>query len=94
MKIFYAIQGTGNGHLSRAVELYPFLKKYGEIDFFLSGSNTNLKNNLPIKYTSKGVSLFYKHTGGLDYLKIIRSLSFSVLSKTWLPYRKTKTIRL
>ena len=56
MKIFYAIQGTGNGHLSRAVELYPFLKKYGEVDFFLSGSNTNLKNNLPIKYQSKGVS--------------------------------------
>lgn len=80
MKIFYAIQGTGNGHLSRAVELFPYLKKYGEVDFLLSGTNSNLKNNLPIKYKSKGLSLFYKHSGGLDYIKILRSLSFSIIN--------------
>lgn len=80
MKIFYAIQGTGNGHLSRAVELYPFLKKYGEVDFFLSGSNAHLNSVIPIKYRSKGVSLFYKNTGGLDYLKIISSLSYHVIN--------------
>lgn len=79
MKIFYAIQGTGNGHISRAVELYPYLKKYGEIDFFLSGSNAHLNTDLPIKYTSKGLSLFYKHTGGLDYSKIAGSLSLHLL---------------
>jgi uncharacterized protein (TIGR00661 family) len=78
MKIFYAIQGTGNGHISRAVELYPFLKKYGEVDFFLSGSNANLNTAIPIKYKSKGLSLFYKHTGGLDYNKIVSSLSFDI----------------
>ena len=39
MKIFYAIQGTGNGHISRAEQLYPYLQKHGEVDFFLSGSN-------------------------------------------------------
>ena len=80
MKIFYAIQATGNGHLSRAVELYPYLKKYGEVDFLLSGSNANLNCNLPIKYKSKGLSLFYKYSGGLDYLKILRSLSLSIIS--------------
>ena len=42
MKIFYAIQGTGNGHLSRAEQLYPYLKEYGQVDFFLSGSNAQL----------------------------------------------------
>jgi uncharacterized protein (TIGR00661 family) len=80
MKIFYAIQGTGNGHLSRAIELYPHFKKYGEVDFLLSGSNANLTNSLPVKYNSKGVSLFYKHSGGLDYFKILRSLSLSVIN--------------
>ena len=80
MKIFYAIQGTGNGHLSRAVELYPFLQKYGEVDFFLSGSNAHLNSPIPIKFRSKGVSLFYKNTGGLDYLKIVKSLSWHVVS--------------
>jgi uncharacterized protein (TIGR00661 family) len=79
MKIFYAIQGTGNGHLSRAIELYPYLQKYGDVDFFLSGSNSHLNSVIPIKYKSKGVSLFYKNTGGLDYKKMISSLSLSVI---------------
>ncbi len=78
MKILYAIQGTGNGHISRAVQLYPYLKKYGEVDFFLSGSNAQLNTSLPIKYRSKGLSLFYKNSGGLDYLKIIKSFSFKI----------------
>ena len=78
MKIFYAIQGTGNGHLSRAIELYPHLQKYGEVDFFLSGSNAHLNGSIPIKYRSKGLSLFYKNTGGLDYKKMLSSLSLSV----------------
>ncbi len=78
MKIFYAIQGTGNGHLSRAVQLYPYLQKYGTVDFFLSGSNSQLNNSIPIKFKSKGVSLFYKQTGGLDYMKILKSLSLNL----------------
>lgn len=78
MKIFYAIQGTGNGHISRAVQLYPYLKKYGEVDFFLSGSNAQLNSSVPIKFRSKGLSLFYKNNGGLDYNKILSSLSFRI----------------
>lgn len=78
MKIFYAIQGTGNGHLSRAEQLYPYLLKYGEVDFFLSGSNSQLKTTIPIKYKSQGLSLHYKHTGGLDYTSIAKSISFKL----------------
>ena len=78
MKIFYAIQGTGNGHLSRAEQLYPYLKKFGEVDFFLSGSNSQLQTNIPIKYQSHGLSLHYKHSGGLDYTSIAKSISFKL----------------
>ena len=78
MKIFYAIQATGNGHISRAIELYPYLQKHGEVDFFLSGSNAHLNTAIPIKFKSKGLSLFYKHSGGLDYNKIVSSLSFNI----------------
>mgnify|MGYP000930707510 CR=1 FL=1 len=78
MNILYAVQGTGNGHISRAIQLYPFLKTYGNIDFFISGSNADLKTDLPVIGRSKGISLFYKSTGGLDYLKIIRSFSFKI----------------
>lgn len=78
MRIFYAIQGTGNGHLSRAEQLYPYLIKYGEVDFFLSGSNSQLNTFIPIKYKSQGLSLHYKHTGGLDYTSIAKSISFKL----------------
>jgi len=78
MKIFYAIQGTGNGHLSRAEQLYPYLQKYGTVDFFLSGSNAQLNTALPIKYKSKGISLHYKNTGGMDYGKITKSLGLHI----------------
>ena len=78
MKIFYAIQGTGNGHISRAEQLYPYLQKHGEVDFFMSGSNAQLQTPLPIKYKSNGISLHYKNTGGMDYGKISKSLGFNI----------------
>lgn len=75
MKIFYAVQATGNGHIARAIELYPFLKKYGSVDFFLSGSNSDLKVDLPVVYRSKGLSLLYHKNGGLDYWRMLKELS-------------------
>ncbi|RXK80917.1 glycosyltransferase family protein [Filimonas effusa] len=75
MRIFYAVQATGNGHIARAIELLPFLQQYGEVDVFLSGTNSNLKAALPIKYRSKGICLFYGNSGGLDYLKIARAFN-------------------
>ena len=38
MKILYAIQGTGNGHLSRSMDIVPLLKKMGEVDVLVSGT--------------------------------------------------------
>jgi uncharacterized protein (TIGR00661 family) len=70
MKIFYAIQATGNGHISRAITLLPHLEKWGKVDCFLSGNNSHLAANLPVRYRSKGISLYYNNTGGLDYSKI------------------------
>lgn len=75
MKILYAVQATGNGHISRAIEILPFLQKYGEIDIFLSGNNASLQTNLPIKYRSKGVSLFYSKKGKLDYQKTLKQIN-------------------
>ena len=69
MKILYAVQATGNGHISRAMELLPYLNEYGEVDIFLSGANSSLDFNFPIKYRSKGLSLYYTCKGKLDYTK-------------------------
>lgn len=72
MKIFYAIQATGNGHISRAMELLPYLEQHGTVDIFLSGANSSLNLDAPVKYRSNGLSLFYNCSGGLDYWKIMR----------------------
>lgn len=74
MKILYALPATGNGHISRANEIYPHLKKYGEVDFLVSGINSNLQTKFPIKYSSKGISLFYNSKGGLDYSKFLKNI--------------------
>ncbi len=80
MKILYSIQATGNGHISRAMELMPHLLQYGQVDVFLSGSNSHLQPNLPVTYRSQGLSLFYGNTGGLDYWKMWKELS---LKRVW-----------
>lgn len=72
MKIFYAVQATGNGHISRAMELLPHLQQHGTVDIFLSGDNSHLALDAPIKYRSKGISLYYNCNGGLDYWQIMK----------------------
>ncbi len=75
MKIFYAFQATGNGHISRAIQLYPYLEKFGEVDFFMSGNNSNLNPEIPLKYRSNGCSLHYSKCGGLDYWEIAKNIN-------------------
>ena len=75
MKILYAVQATGNGHISRAAEIIPLLQNYGEVDVMLSGNNAHLPVQLPVKYKSKGVSLFYKHGGGLNYKRMLKQIN-------------------
>src|SRR5580658_10000244 len=75
MKIFYAVQATGNGHISRAMEMLPCLERYGRVDLFLSGANNSLKLNAPVKYRSKGLGFFYTNTGSLNYADTIRKFA-------------------
>ena len=72
-KILYAIQATGNGHISRAIQLMPYLKQFGEVDAFISGANATLDVPFPVKYRSKGMSLFYGKCGGLDYWTLAKN---------------------
>ena len=75
MKIFYAVQATGNGHIARALEIIPYLEQYGQVDVFLSGSNSSLQTTLPVTYKSRGLSLFYGKRGGLNYMQMAYSFS-------------------
>lgn len=72
MKILYAIQGTGNGHLSRAVDIVPELKKFGQVDLFVSGAQAEVTLPYPIKYKSKGLSFYFGKAGGINFYKTFR----------------------
>lgn len=75
MKILYAIQGTGNGHIARAEDVIPVLQQYGELDLFVSGAQADIKLPYPVKYKSKGLSFFFGKNGGIDFYKTFKNNS-------------------
>jgi uncharacterized protein (TIGR00661 family) len=72
VKILYAIQGTGNGHIARAEDIVPILREYGELDLFVSGAQADIKLPFPIKYKSKGLSFYFGKSGGVDLIKTFK----------------------
>jgi uncharacterized protein (TIGR00661 family) len=72
MKILYAIQGTGNGHLSRAVDIVPELRKFGQVDLFVSGAQAEVGLPFPVKYKSKGLSFYFGKSGGINFYKTFK----------------------
>lgn len=82
MKMLYAIQGTGNGHVARAEDIIPILQEYGELDIFISGAQADLNVSFPVKYSSKGLSFYFGKKGGIDYLKTFtRNSSKTILEE-------------
>ena len=74
MKILYAIQGTGNGHLSRAMDVIPCLMQHGTVDILVSGIQSDLIIPFPIRYKLRGLSFIFGKSGGVDLWKtMIRS---------------------
>jgi uncharacterized protein (TIGR00661 family) len=69
MKILYAIQGTGNGHLSRARDIIPILQQKGDLDILVSGTEAEVKLPYTIKYNFKGLSFVFGKNGGIDLLE-------------------------
>lgn len=74
MKILYAIQGTGNGHLARALEIIPILKKMGETDILVSGMQSDIDLPFDVKFRFYGLSFIFGKKGGVDFFKTALSL--------------------
>lgn len=69
MNILFAIQGTGNGHLSRAISLLPELKKHGKVKLLVSGANNGLKLPFPVSYRFHGLGFSFGKSGGIDFAR-------------------------
>ena len=63
MKILYAIQGTGNGHVSRAMDIVPLLKKKVDTDVLISGIQSDIPLPFPVQYRYKGLSFIFGKNG-------------------------------
>jgi uncharacterized protein (TIGR00661 family) len=79
MRILYAIQGTGNGHLSRARDVIPILQKNHELDLLVSGSQADVKLPYEIKYVFHGLGFIFGANGGVDLLETYKKTNIKVL---------------
>jgi len=71
MKILYAIQGTGNGHLSRALEIIPILQQHGEVDILISGNQSQVELPFEVNYRFHGLSFVASKSGGISFFKTL-----------------------
>ena len=88
MKILYAIQGTGNGHLSRARDIIPILQQKGELDILISGTEAEVELPYSVKYRFKGLSFVFGKKGGIDLLATYKKSNLSRL------YNEIKSLRV
>lgn len=72
MRILYAIQGTGNGHITVAREVLPILKKRADVDILISGTQVDVDLPWPVTYRLHGMSFIFGRNGGIDYLETFR----------------------
>lgn len=82
MKILYGIQGTGNGHLTRAIEILPFLQEQADVDVLISGEQYDLPLPFEPKYRMKGLYFVFGKNGGIDLIKTFKKInSFRLLKE-------------
>lgn len=79
MKILYAIQGTGNGHISRASEIIPLLRQKCETDILISGYQSELDLPFDVNYRLNGLSFVFGSKGGIDYRKTYKKAHTKLL---------------
>ncbi|MGJ1418991.1 glycosyltransferase family protein [Sphingobacterium spiritivorum] len=73
MKVLYAVQGTGNGHLCRAMDIVPCLRKTADVDVLVSGIQADINLPFEVKYKLHGLSFIFGKSGGVDLWKTFMS---------------------
>ncbi|HEV7620512.1 MAG TPA: glycosyltransferase family protein [Flavisolibacter sp.] len=81
MKILYAIQGTGNGHVTTAREVLPILKEKADVDILISGTQVDIGLPYEIKYKFNGLCFVFGKKGGIDYLDTYKKTNLKRLFK-------------
>ena len=70
MRILYAIQGTGNGHLARALDVVPLLQaRCDQLDLLISGPPADLSLPFEVRYRAQGMGFLFGKKGGINFVK-------------------------
>ncbi|WP_151088722.1 glycosyltransferase family protein [Hymenobacter baengnokdamensis] len=80
MHILYAIQGTGNGHLMRALDVVPLLRQQvealgGQLDVLVSGPPADLPLPFSVQYRVGGMGFVFGKKGGINFVKTFRQFN-------------------
>jgi uncharacterized protein (TIGR00661 family) len=79
MKILYACLGGGNGHVSRARDIIPYVQELGDVDIAISGTDSQVSLPLKVKHQHHGLIFHLGSNGNLDYWKTLKDLKFPQL---------------
>lgn len=88
MNILFAIQGTGNGHISRAREIVPLLQRHGQVDLLISGTQADVSLEQELKYRFHGFSFVFGKNGGVDHWQTYKIMNLNRL------FRDMKSLNL
>lgn len=76
MNLLYAIQGTGNGHLSRALDIVPLLQQRAErVDVLVSGPPADVQLPFAVRYRCHGMGFIFGKKGGINFVKTFVQLN-------------------
>lgn len=81
MKILYAVQGTGNGHVSRAMDIIPLLQQHGDVDILVSGTQADIQLPFDVSYRFNGLSFIFGKKGGVDLYETYKKSNLKKLFK-------------
>jgi len=75
-RILYAIQGTGNGHLSRALDVVPLLQaRAAQVDLLVSGPPADIQLPFKVRYRCHGMGFIFGKKGGINFVKTFWQLN-------------------
>ena len=72
MKILYAIQGTGNGHVSRARDIVPLLQKSHQVHVLISGNQCDVQVPFHVQFNCHGLGFEFGKKGGINLPETFR----------------------
>ena len=76
MRILYAIQGTGNGHLARALDIVPLLQaRCQRLDVLVSGPPADLPLPFEVRYPAQGMGFLFGKKGGINFVKTFQQFN-------------------